>query len=122
MPRIVGGDTASRCYTPQCAPNESGETVSLLAEEIEVLKLVDLQGLEQEEAASALGVSRKTLWRDLHEARRKVTDALVNGKAIEVAGCKLRSEGLCPRWNSRLCPKRQGGICPRQEDQIGEGQ
>jgi uncharacterized protein len=116
VPRIVGSDTLPPTATRRSAPlMNRGRPYPSSLEEVAVLKLVDLQGLEQEEAgAAALGVSRKTLWRDLHEARRKGTDALVNGKAIEVAGCKLRSEGLCP--------KHQGGICPRQEDQMGEGQ
>jgi uncharacterized protein len=70
--------------------------VILLPEEVEVLNLVDLQGLEQGAAAGALGVSRKTAWRDLHEARRKVADALVNGKTIGIAGCARRQHGLCP--------------------------
>jgi hypothetical protein len=71
--------------------------VSILPEEMAVLALIDLQGLEQEQAAAVLGVSRKTVWRDLHDARRKIADALVNGKTIEVAGCQQRLNGLCPK-------------------------
>jgi Fe2+ or Zn2+ uptake regulation protein len=44
-----------------------------------------------------LGVSRKTAWRDLHEARRKIADALVSGKGIEITGCRIAAEGRCPR-------------------------
>ena len=65
------------------------------AEEMEVLRLVDLEGMGQEEAAKAIGISRRTLWKDLHEARRKVADALVNGKSIRVIGCSVRNEGVC---------------------------
>jgi predicted DNA-binding protein (UPF0251 family) len=93
------------------------EVVLLLPEELELLKLVDLQGLEQEEAAAALGVSRRTVWRDLHEARRKVADALVHGKGIEVSGCTLRTEGRCPRLVDSLCPKEEGGTCPKRWQQ-----
>ena len=64
------------------------------------IRLIDLDGLEQEEAAEKLGVSRKTAWRDLHEARRKIADALVNGKGIEMAGCQKAAEGRCPK-----CPR-----------------
>jgi hypothetical protein len=87
--------------------------ISLRPDEVEILRLVDLDGLEQEEAAVHLGVSRKTAWRDLHTARRKVADALVHGKIIEVAECPRRKEGLCPRWNTEICPKQDGGPCPR---------
>lgn len=103
-----------RCFAPQCQVMGREEMVLLLPEELELLKLIDLQGLEQEEAASALGVSRRTVWRDLHEARRKVTDALVHGKGIEVAGCTLRTEGRCPRLADNLCPKEEGAICPKR--------
>jgi predicted DNA-binding protein (UPF0251 family) len=88
---------AARCYAPQCSPNEQEEIVSLLPEELAVLDLVDLQGLEQEQAAAALGVSRKTIWRDIHEARRKVADALLHGKALEIGGCLRRQNGICPK-------------------------
>ncbi len=70
-------------------------------DEIELIRLIDLEGLLQEEAAEKLGVSRKTAWRDLHEARRKIADALVNGKGIEMTGCKKAAEGHCPK-----CPRQ----------------
>jgi hypothetical protein len=88
--------------------------VELRPEELELLKLVDLQGLEQEAAAKAIGVSRRTVWRDLHEARRKVADALVHGKGIEVSGCIMRTEGRCPRLADGICPKEEGGACPKR--------
>jgi predicted DNA-binding protein (UPF0251 family) len=95
--RIIEGTGESRCYEPRCCPDEDGIVISLQPEEIELIRLIDLEGLEQEEAAEKLGVSRKTAWRDLHEARRKIADALVNGKGIEMAGCQKAAEGRCPK-------------------------
>jgi len=86
---------------PCCCPDEGSEGISLRPDELELLRLVDLEGLEQEEAAARLGVSRKTAWRDLHEARRKISDALVFGKGIEIAGCQKAVQGQCPK-----CPIR----------------
>ena len=97
--RTITGTSASRCYKPCCQVGK-GEGISLQPEEIELIRLIDLDGLEQEEAAEKLGVSRKTAWRDLHEARRKIADALVNGKSIEMAGCTKAAEGRCPK-----CPR-----------------
>ncbi len=57
-------------------------------EELEAIRLVDLLGHDQESAAMFMGVSRKTLWRDLHDGRRKIADALVNGKRIIIHGCE----------------------------------
>jgi predicted DNA-binding protein (UPF0251 family) len=90
------------------------DSVVLLPEEMELLRLVDLEGLEQEEAAAKLGVSRRTAWRDLHEARRKVADALINGKNIDMKGCRLEPEGRCPKQDETLCPRDKGGPCPKR--------
>jgi len=102
-----------RCYAPQCNTVEEEETVTILPEEVELLKLVDLNGLGQEEASAVIGVSRRTVWKDLHEARRKVADALIHGKRIEIAGCEQRIEGKCPQETGsctgsgeRLCRRR----------------
>jgi uncharacterized protein len=99
MQRTVASPPECRCYKPCCHEVE-GQGISLQPEEIELIRLIDLDGLEQEEAAVRLGVSRKTAWRDLHEARRKIADALVNGKGITMAGCTKAAEGRCPK-----CPR-----------------
>ena len=111
--RSLEGGPSPRCYAPQCSPSEETAMVSILSEEIAVLSLIDLQGLEQEQAAAVLGVSRKTVWRDLHDARRKIAEALVNGRTLEVAGCQQRLNGLCPWRNRGVCPKKDGGLCPK---------
>jgi len=96
--RTINGNAESRCYKPCCCPDEEGGSgISLRPDELELLRLVDLEGLEQEEAAEKLGVSRKTVWRDLHEARRKVAEALVFGRGIEITGCQKVAEGRCPK-------------------------
>ena len=98
--RNIEGLGESRCYEPRCCPREDGMGISLNPEEIELIRLIDLEGLEQEEAAEKLGVSRKTAWRDLQKTREKIADALVNGKRIEMAGCLKVAEGRCPK-----CPR-----------------
>ena len=62
------------------------QTIFLRIEELEAIRLVDLEGLDQEGAAMEMGVSRKTLWLDLRSARRKVAEALINGYAIRIEG------------------------------------
>jgi len=73
-------------FKPRGIPLVDLEAVVLSVEELEAIKLVDFQGLEHEEAAQKMNVSRKTLWRDLKSGRKKVADALINGKAIEIKG------------------------------------
>ena len=104
-----------RCFAPRCGTGEIPETVTLLPEEMEILRLVDLEGYDQERAASAMNVSRKTAWRDLHAARKKITDALVSGKTIEMAGCERKFRSGCPGRNRSICPKEGGGTCPRPD-------
>jgi len=73
-------------YRPNGLPQEHCNTIILTIEELEALRLVDLEDLTQEEAAAMMGVSRKTLWNDLQRARKKVVNALVNGYAIRIEG------------------------------------
>ncbi len=116
MNRSFNGSPSARCYAPRCGPDNNGECVSLLPEELAVLDLIDLQGLEQEMAAAALGISRKTVWRDIHEAHRKIADALVHGKALEIGGCLRRRNGICPLRNTGICPKDKGSNGHLQPD------
>lgn len=62
------------------------EAVCLSLEELEAVRLVDLLELEQEEAASYMGISRKALWNDLSSARKKISVALVYGMGILIDG------------------------------------
>ncbi len=54
----------------------------LFRDELEVLKLCDLEGLFQEQAGERMGVSRGTVQRLLASARQKTADALVSGAAL----------------------------------------
>jgi hypothetical protein len=92
--------------------------VTILPEELELLKLIDLNGLGQEEASAVMGVSRRTVWKDLHEARRKVADALIHGKRIEIADCELRIAGGCPKEADSL-PGTGDSPCWRRHRQSG---
>jgi len=51
-------------------------------EEFEALRLVDYEGLTQEEAGKRMGVSRGTVWRALSSARKKVAQMLVEGREL----------------------------------------
>lgn len=86
--RLMQREGFWRCYQPCCNPDDEGGTIPLQPEELEAIRLVDLLGHDQESAAMVMGVSRKTLWRDLHDGRRKIADALVNGKRIVIQGCE----------------------------------
>ena len=67
----------------------------LKLEELEAVRLKDLEGLEQEECAQKMQVSRPTFQRILISAREKITDSLVNGKTLKIEGGNF-TRNICP--------------------------
>ncbi|HPJ01803.1 MAG TPA: DUF134 domain-containing protein [Candidatus Limiplasma sp.] len=67
----------------------------LKLEELEAIRLKDLEGLEQEECAEKMQVSRPTFQRILLLAREKVADSLIHGKAIRIEGGNF-TRNICP--------------------------
>ena len=84
--RWVTGMPPIASFQPAGVPDHDQKTVVLTIEELEAIRLVDLEGMYQEEAALEMGVSRKTLWNDLKSGRKKVAEALINGWAIRIEG------------------------------------
>jgi len=82
-------------FQPFGVPPEETETVSLTHEELEAIRLMDLEQLQQAAAAERMGVSRRAFWNDLRSGRRKVAQALVEGRALHIAGGTylLREQG-----------------------------
>lgn len=60
------------------------EEVVLAADELEAVRLADLGGLYQEEAAARMGVSRQTFGNIINRAHRKIAEALVRSKALRI--------------------------------------
>jgi predicted DNA-binding protein (UPF0251 family)/predicted Fe-Mo cluster-binding NifX family protein len=73
-------------FKPAGIPIRNLDQVELTVEELEALRLKDLEGLEQEEGAEQMKVSRPTFQRILTSARRKTAEALLKGKAIRIGG------------------------------------
>jgi predicted DNA-binding protein (UPF0251 family) len=85
-PRRIETEPVVSYFKPQGVPLKELDVVLLSLEELEAARLSDLEGLDQEEAAQKMGISRRALWEDLQNARRKIVEALVKGKAIEIKG------------------------------------
>ncbi|MDH7576836.1 MAG: DUF134 domain-containing protein [Bacillota bacterium] len=73
-------------FKPAGIPLRELEEIHLSVEELEALRLKDLEGLDQEACAAQMGISRTTFQRVLYAARSKITEALVKGKAIRIEG------------------------------------
>jgi len=83
-PRRVFFDPNVVYFKPRAVPLSLLEEVDLGIDELEALRLCDYKNLEQTEAAKKMKVSQSTLQRILTSARKKVTEALIEGKAIKI--------------------------------------
>ena len=111
-------------YKPRGVPLRMLQQVALTVDELEAIRLADLEGLYQEQAAQHMNVSRQTFGRILEAAHKKVADVLVNGKALSIEGGPIEvaeptSPGPCGRGpggpgRGRGGPLRGQGRCRRR--------
>ena len=73
-------------FKPRGVPVAVLEEVVLLKDEVEAIRLADLDELYQQEAADNMNVSRQTFGNIIRSAHHKIADALVNGKALRIEG------------------------------------
>lgn len=71
-------------FKPRGVPLRLLEEVIIQPDELEALKLHDIDGLQQKEAAKKLGVSQPTFARTLDQVYKKLADALIKGKAVRL--------------------------------------
>jgi uncharacterized protein len=103
------------CFKPKGVPLSTLETVPLGLDELEAVRLADLEGLYQEEAAVKMGISRQTFGNIVESARKKIADALVHGKALMIEGGPVTVVGR--EFSCRSCSHTWGVLCsePRPE-------
>lgn len=82
-PIYIGEQPIAETFTPQ--PGGDKPLIILELGEMEAFRLVDLEGLTQEEAGEQMGVSRGTVWRLLQQARKKTAQALAEGRSIRIS-------------------------------------
>jgi len=86
-------------FKPAGVPLKQMEEVQIGVEELEAIRLKDLEGLDQEDCAHKMGISRATFHRIINAAREKITRALVEGKAIRLDN----GEDLLGKTNCSHC-------------------
>ena len=84
-PRRIQFDPKAVYFKPRTIPLSMLDEVELSLDEIEALRLCDLEGLDQIEAAKKMKISQATLCRVLTSARKKVAEALIKGRAIKIS-------------------------------------
>jgi predicted DNA-binding protein (UPF0251 family) len=91
--RLVSFEPGVTYFKPRAVPLTDLEEVELTIDELETMRLSNIEKLRQEEAAEKMGVHQSTFQRTLARAIEKVTDALVNGKAIKIYGGNYKMPG-----------------------------
>ena len=84
--RCVMHEPSALYFKPRGIPMVCLEQVQLTFDELEAIRLNDLEGLGQIASAEKMQISQPTLHRTLVSARKKIADALVNGKALKIEG------------------------------------
>ncbi len=96
---------------PQGVPLRELEEVGLTLEELETLRLSNLENLSQADSADQMQIHQSTFQRTLSRAREKITDALVNGKAIKIHGGEYKmpnKDGTGPNGEGPKTGKQRG--------------
>lgn len=73
-------------FKPRGVPMSALEEVNLTLDELEALRLADLEGFYQEEAAKKMDISRQTFGNIINSAHKKVADSIINSKALKIEG------------------------------------
>jgi len=71
-------------FKPRGIPLRSLEEIAVLPDELEALKLYEVDGLDQRQSAQKMAISQPTFARTLGEAHRKIAEAIIFGKAIKI--------------------------------------
>ena len=80
-------------FKPRTVPLNKLEEVEIMFDELETLRLSNLEKLSQADSADKMNIHQSTFQRTLSRAREKITDALVNGKAIKLHGGDIMPGG-----------------------------
>lgn len=132
--RRISGQPRSFLFKPCGVSFHELQQTCLTLDELEAVRLADLEELYQEEAASRMGVSRQTFGNIIRSAHGKIADALVNAKLLKIFGGMVQLDthrfrcGRCRnRWAASpnhekavTCPKCHGDGIPEDKKEIEE--
>ena len=109
------------CRLPNCTyfkpagiPMATLEEVVVAVDELEAMRLVDIEKLYHEQAAEQMGVSRRTFGRIIDSARTKVTQALLRGTALRIEGGTIE---MAEQQGFRKLGRKSGCCSPGKTDE-----
>lgn len=115
LQRRISGEFNSTYFKPAGVPVRELDTVSLTFDELEAVRLTDLEELYQADAATKMNVSRQTLGNIIKAAHKKIAEALIKGKAIRIEGGTveyMRRLYYCPACESTFPGEKVNKGCP----------
>jgi len=121
--KFVNFDPEVKYFKPRGVPLSTLREVEINIEELEALRLSELENLSQVEAAEKMDVHQSTFQRTLARARYKVTEALINGCAIKLNGGAYKmpnKDGTGPQGKGPRTGRGKGN-CNKKESSQGRG-
>ncbi len=115
LQRRVSGEFSTTYFKPAGIPVRDLETVSLTFDELEAVRLTDLEELYQADAAAKMNISRQTLGNIVASAHKKIAEALIKGKAIKIEGGTveyMHNLYYCPACENTFQKNENKENCP----------
>ena len=106
--RKISNPPLMQGFKPFGIPRRMLSSVSLLYDEYEAIRLLDYEGMNQDQAAVQMNVSRPTLTRIYEKARKTIAQALVEGNMIMIEGGNVQFDRAW--YRCRRCYKLIGGL------------
>lgn len=106
--RYCRGVDGFNLFKPAGIPLSQLEIAELGLDELEAMRLCDLDGKQQEEAAQAMGVSRGTIQRLLQSGRKKLLTSITEGQALSFEDAEHVCISPRPGWGRGRHGRRSG--------------
>lgn len=108
-------------FGPLNSPNSNNEITIMNVEEYETIRLIDVEGLMQEECADRMNVARTTVQRIYNDARKKLAEALINGNVLKIEGGNYKLYNANEKlYGCRRCRKHRRGQNNTFDENRGE--
>jgi hypothetical protein len=107
--RLIRFNPEITYFKPAGIPLRQLKEEILTLDEVEAIRLADLEDKDQEDAAKEMDISRVTFLRIIHNAHKKIATSLIYGKAIKMKG----GDVVMPNFD-RTGPRGQGPLTGRQ--------
>jgi|WetSurMetagenome_2_1015567.scaffolds.fasta_scaffold492231_2 uncharacterized protein len=120
--RYIETSLPGQCFKPCRGAGSPKNATTIFLDELEAVRLGDIESLSQEDAALKMGISRSTFARIINEAHRKIADAIIFSKPIVTEGEEqfankrnFKCDGCGHEWRMKC-----GTGCPKKCPECGE--